>query len=98
MYGRRHRGVGRGGHWLRPVGTVPGYTYIGPCRCGTGPHAYYQAPDGRIIHAWQLYHWEVPPAPKGEDLKAELEALKEEKAQLEKRIEELEKRLRERES
>ena len=37
------RGYGRG--WYSPRMTVSsGYTYIGPCRCGTGPHAFYQRP------------------------------------------------------
>lgn len=29
-------------------------TYIGPCRCGWGPHAYYRDQEGRIIHACQV--------------------------------------------
>jgi len=62
-----------------------------------GPHAFYQDEMGRIIHAWQLYRWGVPPAPTKEDLKLEIEALKEEKAQLEKRIEELERQAKEKE-
>lgn len=28
-----------------------GAVYIGPCRCGFGPHAYYRLSDGRIVHA-----------------------------------------------
>ena len=86
----------RGRGWYRwwPRIAVPrGYTYIGPCRCGTGPHAFYQDPRGRIVPAWQLYHWGTPSAPTKEDLKAELDALKEEKAQLEERIGEIEKQL-----
>ncbi|MCM8784974.1 MAG: hypothetical protein NC827_05550 [Candidatus Omnitrophica bacterium] len=87
-------GYGRGWHRWQPKVTAPsGYTYIGPCRCGRGPHAFYQDPNGRIVHAWQLYCWGVPTTPTKEDLKVELEALKEEKAQLEKRIEELEKQV-----
>ncbi len=88
MYGRRHM------RWIGgqpPVIAPKGYTYIGPCRCGTGPHAFYQTPSGRIVHAWQLYRWGVPTVFTEEDLKTELAALKEEKAELERRIEELEK-------
>ncbi|HIC91624.1 MAG TPA: hypothetical protein EYP21_06125 [Syntrophaceae bacterium] len=93
MYGRSWY---RGRWWWRPPVKAPsGYTYIGPCRCGTGPHAFYQGPSGRIVHAWQLYHWGVPPTPTKEELRSELEVLKEEKAQLEKRIEELEKQIKE---
>jgi hypothetical protein len=81
-------------HWWWPkVGTPSGYTYIGPCRCGTGPHAFFQDSSGRIVHAWQLYRW--GPTPTKEDMKAEIEVLKEEKAELEKRIEELEKQTKE---
>lgn len=89
-------GCGRGWYRWQPKVTAPsGYGYIGPCRCGTGPHAFYQDPSGRIVHAWQLYRWGGPPTPTKEDLKAELEALKEEKAQLEKRIEMLEEQMKE---
>ena len=34
--------------------TSRGYTYIGPCRSGIGPFAYYMTPTGQIVHAWQL--------------------------------------------
>lgn len=90
---------GRGWHkwWQIPVSTPKGYTYIGPCRCGMGPHAFYQDVSGRIVHAWQLYRWGVPPTPTKEDLESRLEVLKEEKAQLEKEIEELEKQIKEKE-
>ncbi len=81
--------------WRKPPAVPAGYTYIGPCRCGFGPHAYYQEPSGRIIHAWHFYHWGIPPEPTEEDRKAELEELKEEKEALERRIAELEKRTRE---
>lgn len=70
-------------------GTPAGYRYIGPCRCGMGPHAFFMDPRGRIIHASAL--WRVPSAvPASGDLEAELEALRKEKAYLEKRIQELE--------
>ncbi len=40
-----------------PTGSL---TYIGPCRCGWGPHAYYRDQEGRIIHASRL-GWRIPP-------------------------------------
>uniref|UniRef100_A0A7C6A9B0 DUF5320 domain-containing protein n=1 Tax=candidate division WOR-3 bacterium TaxID=2052148 RepID=A0A7C6A9B0_UNCW3 len=88
-------GYGRSWSWWRVAPS--GYTYIGPCRCGTGPHAFYQDPSGRIVPAWQVYRWGLPPMPTKEDLKAELAALKEEKAELEKHIEEIEKQIKEKE-
>lgn len=27
--------------------------YIGPCRCGFGPNAFYVTPIGTIAHAWE---------------------------------------------
>ena len=92
MYGRR----GWNRRWTR-IAAPSGYTYIGPCRCGTGPHAFYHDKSGRIVHASQLYLGEVPLPPENDELISELETLKEEKAQLEKRIEELEKKLKEKE-
>lgn len=90
MYGqgRRHRGGWGGGTAVPFAGaTAPaGYTYVGPCRCGTGPNAYYQDASGRLVRSWQV----LPPAPPAEDLKAQIESLKEEKARLERRVEDLE--------
>jgi len=79
------------------VSSPSGYTYVGPCRCGFGPHAYYLDSSGRIVHAWQLYRWPVSQMPTKEDVVAEIEMLKKEKEELEKRIEELEKKLKEEE-
>jgi hypothetical protein len=61
-------GIGRGywrrSYWWGPgviaTGQLKGYYYIGPCRCGFGPHAYYQTPDGRILHASQLTSVGIP--------------------------------------
>ncbi len=79
------------GRRLRRWSSAPrGYTYVGPCRCGTGPHAFYQDTQGRLIPAHHLCNQPVSFQPTKEDLKAELEALKEEKAELEKYITELE--------
>lgn len=97
MFGQR-RGWHRRGWWqMSPVKIPEGYSYIGPCRCGTGPNAFYQDASGRIVHAWQLYRFGVPPEPAKEDIKADLEVLKAEKEELERRIDELEKQLKEKE-
>ena len=55
------------------------YRYVGPCRCGWGPHAYYVDERGNLVHAWDLFG-EVD----------ELEALKRQKEAIERRIRELE--------
>ena len=87
-------GYGRG--WNRnqwpETATPSGYAYVGPCRCGAGPHAFYQDRHGRAIHARSLYRGRIPSAPTAEDLKAELKVLTNEKQELEKHIEELEKK------
>jgi len=83
-------GYGRG--WFKPrMAHSSGYSYIGPCRCGTGPNAFYQGPNGRIVPARQVYRSGFPTILTKEDLKAELEVLKKEKTELENRIEEIEK-------
>lgn len=70
-----------------------GYTYVGPCRCGFGPHAYYQTAQGQIVPAAALFAPPVaPPAPAPGA--AELEQLRAEKADLERRLRELDERLR----
>jgi len=87
---------GYGRSWNRcrwPETIIPsGYTYVGPCRCSTGPHAFYQDRNGRLVHGRSLHHGIIPPEPTAEDLKAELEALTKEKQELQKRMEELEKK------
>jgi len=92
-------GYGRGWGWVGPaVPQVPeGYRYVGACRCGWGPNAFYQDASRRIVHARDVYRWggAAAPTPTQDDLKAELEALKEEKQELEKRIAELEKQSKE---
>nr|MDO8062149.1 hypothetical protein [Candidatus Freyrarchaeum guaymaensis] len=40
-----------------------GYRYIGPCRCGFGPNAFYQDPQGRIVHASQIFWGSPAPTP-----------------------------------
>ncbi|HUU50683.1 MAG TPA: hypothetical protein VMW81_06975 [Nitrospinota bacterium] len=92
MYGR---GRGWWPGWYSKA-TPSGYSYIGPCLCGFGPHAYYQDPAGRMAHASQVYSFgPVPPSSATkEDLEYELKILKDEKAELEKRLNEIEKELK----
>ena len=86
-------GSGRGyRHWWPKIGAPEGYTYLGPCRCGIGPHAFYQDQKGRIVPGRDLYCRGFTPEPTKEDLKTELKALKQEEQELKKRIAELEKK------
>jgi hypothetical protein len=92
MYGY---GRGRGsGWWDRPVIDAPtGHRYVGPCRCGFGPNAYYQDERGRLYHARHFHRLGVPTVSETAVTQAELDDLKREKANLEKQIRELEERL-----
>ncbi|PIV70079.1 MAG: hypothetical protein COS08_02120 [Euryarchaeota archaeon CG01_land_8_20_14_3_00_38_12] len=84
------RGYGRGpqGCYREPIEVPSGYSYIGPCRCGHGPDAYYRTPDGRILHASQVSGTPIPLviAPTKEQ---EIEQLKAEKEMLERRLKEI---------
>ncbi|MGC8738895.1 MAG: hypothetical protein ACP5UA_09650 [Candidatus Hydrogenedens sp.] len=35
------------------------WTYIGPCRCGRGPHAFYRSSRGNILHASKVKNIEL---------------------------------------
>ncbi|HUU49919.1 MAG TPA: DUF5320 domain-containing protein [Nitrospinota bacterium] len=91
MYGR---GRGLGYRWSRAVPS--GYSYVGPCLCGFGPHAFFQDSTGRMAHASHVYSFGPVPPPSAtkEDLEYELKILKDEKAELEKRLGEIEKELK----
>jgi hypothetical protein len=67
-------------------------TYVGPCRCGFGPHAYYRTADGRIVHSAALPYAKEATATGSEPTYDELEA---EVTGLRNRVQELEKRLKE---
>lgn len=97
MFGYGGYGMGRSwrgaaGWWLKPEG----YTYLGPCRCGFGPHGFWQERStGRIFRGFPSYGgWRVSPLAyahsEAEDLRSELNWLKKEKENLEIKIEELE--------
>ncbi len=86
---------GFGNRYRRRMDLYPaGYAYIGPCRCGFGPDAYYMAQDGRIIHANEIFRKRFLSARTKQDLQAELEWLKEQKAELEKRLQEVEEEIK----
>jgi len=102
MYGfGRGRGGRGGGYWFGlgrawPTGINPsGYTYIGPCRCGFGPHAFYQDASGRILPAAAVFSGPAPTQPEAtpESTRAEIDELKAEKAEIERRLRDLEARL-----
>ncbi len=43
---------------------MPRYRYIGPCRCGFGPHAFYEDTEtGKIVHAWEIIGEGAPVPP-----------------------------------
>lgn len=89
------RGLHRGRFWPHTPASVPeGYTYIGPCRCGFGPDAFYRDKSGRIAHVSQLLHGSVPQMVSTEDPEVEISQLRVEKAELERRIKELEEHLK----
>ncbi len=94
----RGRWVWRG--WWYPPTALPlagkGYIYIGPCRCGFGPNAFYLTPTGQIIHAWQLaglafprfFPWTAPISERNL-LETEKKMLEEELKYIEERLEQL---------
>ncbi|ADG12691.1 conserved hypothetical protein [Methanocaldococcus infernus ME] len=71
MFGRR---------WRR---LLRGFRYIGPCRCGFGPHAYYVDDRGRVVHAWDIYYYDI------DYLESYLKELIDEKKALEEEIEKI---------
>ncbi|MEX2725174.1 MAG: DUF5320 domain-containing protein [Candidatus Freyarchaeota archaeon] len=85
-----------------PSTMIPaGYRYVGRCRCGYGPNAYYQAPDGSVVPAYQIFGGAALPqkvpstAPNSsidqeKALKQRLESLQEEIAEVTNQLEELE--------
>lgn len=90
--GRARGGAGYGWRLRRPLAAAPGgYRYIGSCRCGLGPNAYYQDQAGRVLSASSLFSTASgAPTASAEDV----EQLKAEKAELERRLRVLEDRLR----
>jgi len=44
--------------WDERQGRVSGDSNIGLCRCGHGPHAYFQDKEGRVNASWKSYDGE----------------------------------------
>ena len=61
--------------------------YVGPCRCGFGPHAYYRTKEGKLFHASAL---RTEPSVLAEAKGTELQQLRRDKEMLEERIRVLE--------
>jgi len=104
-FGRGYgHGFDRGWHFCWPTAfrSPEGFKYLGPCRCGFGPHAYWQDErTGRIYCGFPGYGTAVSPGYSwsaesltSEEIKSEIEWLKQEKEALEKRIRDLEERLK----
>jgi len=95
-------GCGWSQNWRGQVQPPEGFTYLGPCRCGTGPHACWQEKEtGRLFRGFPGYRGWFRPGyvsperePSKEDLLSELNWLKQEKEELEARIKELEETLK----
>ncbi|XRO75033.1 hypothetical protein ACO3TA_06540 [Methanocaldococcus sp. 28A] len=92
------RGFGRRFWRYFPVSSVGGrYRYVGPCRCGLGPHAFYvDEKTGILVHAWDLYRGYVPEYVGMDERKYLEEIIKEledEKKILEEELERIKKRL-----
>jgi len=91
-HGRGYCWPGYPHEYVEPKDLPKDATYVGPCRCGFGPHAYYRTADSRIVHAASaLYAKDVPSSEtetERDELQTELESLRN-------RVKELENRLRE---
>jgi hypothetical protein len=74
-----------------PTGDGP-VEYVGPCRCGAGPHAYYRTANGRLVHAPNAPQWSEPLQ---EVSQFEIDSLRDENRELEERIRQLENKLAE---
>ncbi|AEH06984.1 hypothetical protein [Methanothermococcus okinawensis] len=72
------------------------YEYVGTCRCGLGPHAYYRDREtGRVVPAAAMvYGYNEPATVPETDLSDRLKYLEEEKKYLEEEIANLKKSLK----
>jgi len=72
--------------WRSPFLAPSGYEYLGPCRCGWGPHAFYRTPEGHITRAPGLPLPELKPEEEAKWLEEEAKALQEELRRVEERL------------
>ena len=90
MFGRRFFGrMCR--HFLAPR-IFGRFRYVGPCRCGCGPHAFYLDEMGRLIHAWDLFLEEIPEEEREKYLEERIRYLKEELKMLEEELKNIRKK------
>ncbi|MDK2373287.1 MAG: hypothetical protein QI197_07930 [Candidatus Korarchaeota archaeon] len=113
-WGWRRGGFGWGRGWVWWVApqvisaaASRGYTYIGPCRSGIGPWAFYLSPSGQVVHAWQIFGsgipfpawpWTYPITATQQSVTApvsEREQLEREREYLRRELQEIERRLKE---
>ncbi|AIJ06158.1 hypothetical protein JH146_1316 [Methanocaldococcus bathoardescens] len=93
------RGLGRRfwRHFKFPVGVGGRYRYVGPCRCGLGPHAFYvDEKTGALVHAWDIYRGYAPGFVGTDErtyLEETIKELEEEKKMLEEELARIKKRL-----
>ena len=86
MFGRGFfRGLCRCRHFLIPK-LLTRFRYVGPCRCGFGPHAFYVDDRGRLVHPWELFLEDIPEEEKEKYLNEIINYLKEELRILEEKL------------
>jgi len=85
---------GTRGPYARPyvneAAEAQGTVYVGPCRCGRGPNAYYRTGNGRIVHALDA---STSSAPVHEDM--EVAVMRAEMTRLTEEVKELQRKLAE---
>jgi hypothetical protein len=72
--------------WRSPFSAPSGYKYLGPCRCGCGPHAFYRTPEGYVSRAPAQALPELKPEEEAKWLEEEAKALQEELRRVEERL------------
>ena len=78
-----------------PVLSDEKYEYVGTCRCGLGPHAYYRdKKTGNIMPAVAVYGYDTSAVSYETELSDRLKYLEEEKKYLEEEIKKLKESLK----
>ena len=78
-------------HFLTPR-VFNRFRYVGPCRCGSGPDAFYVDEAGRLIHAWDLFTEEMSEEYREKYLEERIKYLKEELKILEEKLKSIKKK------